>query len=123
MITTNLPAYQLNVLRNKRTSNEKCNKNSFIAFFVCFIAFFCARFNFNRSLQSKINKKRQRMLFSTLVVETGLKAYTINLAKCYILSLVMCRGEQSATSATCAIAKVALRFHTFLKALRFSALR
>ena len=30
---------------------------------------------------------------------------------------------QSATSATCAIAEVALRFHTFLKALRFSALR
>ena len=33
------------------------------------------------------------------------------------------RGGQSATSATCTIVEVALRFHTFLKALRFSALR
>ena len=33
------------------------------AFFVCFIDFFCARFNSNRSLQSKINKKTKNALF------------------------------------------------------------
>ena len=33
------------------------------AFFVCFIAFFCARFNFNRSLQSKINKREKECSF------------------------------------------------------------
>ena len=33
------------------------------AFFVCFIDFFCARFNFNRSLQSKINKRDKECCF------------------------------------------------------------
>ena len=33
------------------------------AFFVCFIAFFCARFNFNRSLQSKMNKREKECSF------------------------------------------------------------
>ena len=33
------------------------------AFFVCFIDIFCARFNFNRSLQSKINKKNKECSF------------------------------------------------------------
>ena len=33
------------------------------AFFVCFIDFFCARFNFNRSLQSKINKRDKECSF------------------------------------------------------------
>ena len=33
------------------------------AFFVCFIALFCARFNFNRSLQSKINKRDKECSF------------------------------------------------------------
>ena len=33
------------------------------------------------------------------------------------------RAQLKVQSATCAIAEVALRFHTFLKALRFSELR
>ena len=33
------------------------------AFFICFIDFFCARFNFNRSLQSKINKRNKKCSF------------------------------------------------------------
>ena len=33
------------------------------SFFVCFIDFFCARFNFNRSLQSKINKREKECFF------------------------------------------------------------
>ena len=33
------------------------------AFFVCFIDFFCARFNFNRWLQSKINKRNKECSF------------------------------------------------------------
>ena len=44
----------------------------------------------------------------------------------YVLNTEVGRAQlkaQSATSATCAIAEVALRFHTFLKELRFSALR
>ena len=33
------------------------------AFFVCSIDFFCARFNFNRSLESKINKRNKEYSF------------------------------------------------------------